>query len=298
MFEIIYCLYLILSLILLIILERGSKRILLSKFVIVAVFPVVGWLMPPFWPKQWYRENEEDFDDYVRRQQEKKERETTNNVLFELEKEKELNVIPVDDALIISEHETRRKVMIDLLKQDSFHYIDVIQRAVENEDTETSHYAVSAIMETKRKLMIAMQDLSVQYEQHQDDLYIVESYAKVLKDYMQSGFLDERTLLKYRYLFISVLEQYIALSDQTEWAHQEKVNMELELREYIKAEKSGLLYLEKCPRSENAYLSLMKVYYYTRSYEHLQKTLERLKQAPIQLSNQALTAVRFWSKGA
>lgn len=297
MIGMLYVIYLLLSIVILTIFRRKSKQEWLLKIIVVAVLPIVGWLLPLFWPRAIYREKDEAFEDYVARQQEEHEV-RRSGVYTKIERDKELNVIPIEDALLVSEHQTRRQVMIDVLKQDSINYIEVLQRAVSNEDTETSHYAVSAIMETKRKLMISLQQLSVKYEQHRDDVYVVTAYAEILKAYLQSGYLDERTLLKYRYTFISVVEQLISLSDDEEWAHKEKTNMELVLGEYARAERSGLLYTEKCPHSEDAYITLMKVYYETNSYDKLQQTLERLLKTPIRLSNQALTIVRFWSEGA
>jgi len=293
----IYAAYLAVSLIIITVIYHGSRQGWLLRAIVVAVLPVVGWLLPLFWPKALYRQAGEQFDEYVIRQQEEHEVRQVG-VYAKIERDKELNVIPIEDALVVSEHRTRRKVMIDVLKQDSIHYIDVLQRAVSNEDTETSHYAVSAIMETKRKLLIALQDLSVKYEKHRDDEYIVAAYAEIMKAYMSSGFLDERTLTKNRYTYLAVLEQLIALSEEQEWAHREKINTELILGQYSSAEESGLYYLKLCPRSEDAYLSLMKVYYETKSYEKLKATLEKLMNAPIRLSNQALTIVRFWSEGA
>ena len=61
--------------------------------------------------------------------------------------------------------------MIDVLKEDTMQYMEVIKTAVLNEDTETSHYAVSAVMEIKRKLSISLQQLSVKFDQNKRDTH-------------------------------------------------------------------------------------------------------------------------------
>ncbi|GKU77076.1 hypothetical protein [Paenibacillus sp. L3-i20] len=269
----------------------------LLKLVIVTIFPIVGWLFPIFWPRKFYVHAGEEFHDYIMKQQE--EHKVRHVGIYSmLEAEKELNVIPIEDALVVSEHHTRRRVMIDVLKQDSIHYLEILQTAVSNEDTETSHYAVSAIMEVKRKLLIAIQDLSVQYESQKHEPYMVQTYAEVLKGFLRSGFLDERTITKYQYTYLTVLEQFITLSDQSEWAYRDKIETELALGLYGIAEATSRSYLEQFPHSEETYLCLLKVYFETRSVSKLRHTLEQLKQSPIKLSNQALTLVRFWSEGA
>jgi hypothetical protein len=297
MWGISYAVYVLLSAAVLGIRHRKSPRDMLFRLTIVSLLPVVGWLFPIFWPKSAIRSRDEQFDDYVKRQQEE-HKVRGMGIYARTEKQKELDVIPIEDALVVSEHQTRRRVMIDVLKQDSEHYLEILQTAVGNEDTETSHYAVSAIMEVKRKLMLALQELSVQYENDKNDVYTARTYADVLKGFMRSGFLDQRTLDKYQYTYISVLGQLIAISDDDEWAYRDKAETELKLGLLADAEATGRLYEAKYPLSEDAYLCLMKVYYETKSPDKLFAALDRLKQSPVRLSNRALTLVRFWSEGA
>jgi hypothetical protein len=298
MVGILFGLYVLLSAALLAVRYRTSPKEWLLRFVLVTALPLVGWLFPLFWPKPFHQEPDEEFDDYITRQQEEHKIRRRIGVYSKMETEKELSVIPIEDALLISEHRTRRRVMIDILKQDANHYLEILQRAVSNEDTETSHYAVSAIMEVKRKMLLALQDLSVQYENNKKDEYLVRTYAEVLKGFMSSGFLDERTLLKHRYTYLGVLETLTDLTENSEWAFHEKVHIELELGMFVEAETTALLYVEKYPLSEDAYLILLKVYFETKSAVKLFETMDRLKKTPMRLSNHALTLVRFWSEGA
>ncbi len=297
MYWMIYIAYLLISFTALLLIYRKSWQEWLIRLIVVAVLPVAGWLFPLFWPKRITAGSKEAFDDYVRRQQEEHEVRRIG-VYKQVERQQELNIIPIEEALLVSEHQTRRKVMIDVLKQDSLNYLEILRRAVSNEDTETSHYAVSAIMETKRKLLLSLQELSVKFENQPDDLQVVGAYAEVLRAYMRSGFLDQRTLLKNQYTYLAVLKQYIMLSDQSEWAYQEKINLEIDLQALGDAEQSAQSYLAQYPDSEEAYLSLIKVYYTMQSHSKLQETLERLRGTSLRLSNHALTVVRFWSEGA
>ncbi|MCU6710805.1 hypothetical protein M6D81_19105 [Paenibacillus sp. J5C_2022] len=294
---IIYACYVLLSAIILGVRHRKSPRDWLLRLIIVASFPGIGWLYPLFWPKRVIRNKGDEFTDYVAKQQEEQHLQRTG-VYSEVNREKELGIIPIEDALLISEHATRRRVMIDVLKQDATHYLDILQKAVSNDDTETSHYAVSAIMEVKRKLLLALQDLSVQFENDREDRHVAKTYAEVLQGFMKSGFLDERTLFKYQYTYLSVLEQLIKLGESAEWAYEEKVETELALKLIPMAETTSLRFVEAFPYREEAYLCMMKVYYTMRSMVKLQQTLLQLKQSPIRLSNRALMLVRFWSEGA
>ncbi|WP_438348665.1 hypothetical protein ACP8HI_24230 [Paenibacillus sp. FA6] len=297
MAKLIFIVYILLSGVFIKLIYRNLPREWLLKWLIVSALPVVGWLFPVFWPKQWVQaKNGEmdaglfaDGDDPTVLQ---------TGIHAMVEVEKELNVVSIEEALLVSEHAARRTVMINVLKQDSMNYMDILQKAVSNEDTETSHYAVSAVMEMKRKLTISLEELSFKYESNKEDATILRAYADVLSSYIKSGFLDERTLRKHKFTYILVLKQLIEVVPEEDAAYIEKVDAELEVGDLLEAENTALLYLDRIPQSEDAYLCLLKVYFYTRSYRKMQETLHLLKRSPLSLSHRALTLVRFWSEGA
>ncbi|OAB47257.1 hypothetical protein [Paenibacillus antarcticus] len=297
MVSLIFIIYILLSGAIIKIIYRDSLRDWSLKWLIVTALPVIGWLFPVFWPKRWFQSKSEGLGAELFEDAEEPLMQM-NGIYNMVEVEKELNVIPIEEALIVNEYAARRTVMINVLKQDSMNYMDILQKAVSNEDTETSHYAVSAIMEMKRKLTLSLEELSLKYESNKDDAHILRTYSDVLSNYMKSGFLDERTLRKYKFTYILVLDQLITILPEDDSAYIEKVDTELEVGALLDAEKTALLYLNRRPHSEEAYLCLLKVYFYMKSYSRLQEILNSLKSSPISLSNRALTLVRFWSEGA
>lgn len=298
MVKVIFIVYLLLSGVFIKMVYRDLLRDWFLKMLIVTALPVLGWLFPIFWPKHWFQSKREGLSDAELFEENDDPLVQQASIYSMVEVEKELNVISIEEALIVSEYAARRTVMINVLKQDSMNYMDILQKAVSNEDTETSHYAVSAIMEMKRKLTLSLEELTLKYESNKEDTHVLRTYADVLNNYMKSGFLDERTLRKYKFTYILVLEQLIALLPEGDSAYIEKVDAELEVGGLLEAEKTALLYLDRHPHSEDAYLCLLKVYFYMKAYRRLQEILQLLKRSPISLSNRALTLVRFWSEGA
>lgn len=288
--------YLLLSALLLLLFRRGGRQAWFIKLLIVAGLPLAGWLVVLIWSLRQRDQSEQQFAEYVEQQQQEHSVRRIG-VFHRIEKQRELDVVPIEDALIISQHRDRRQALIEILKQDTIQYIEVLQQAIRNEDTETSHYAVSAIMEIKRKLLISLQELEVRYEQESGDAELSQAYAEVLSVYLRSGFLDERTKKKVQYTHLSVLAHHLREHDMDERMYEDKLNVELELELYPAAEQTALQYVERFPASERAYLSLLKYYFTVRSYQKLKDALERLKRSPIRLSNEGLTAVRFWSTG-
>lgn len=291
-----YAIYLLVSMIILAIFNWRNKLNIVIKTIIVAFLPLVGWFLPIVWWGKPMKHSEKQFSDYVESQQQEHSVRRIGIYNY-LEKKKELDIVPIEDALVVSQHQDRRKVMLDVLKQDTINYIEILQRAVSNEDTETSHYAVSAIMEMKRKLLLSMQELSVKYEHEQYDIDVVIAYVEVLQEYLQSGFLDQRTLRKYQFTYLSVLTHLNDVAGDLEWVYAAKIEIEIKLGLVVDAEATAKQYLKVFPQSEEAYLLLLKIYFITRSKNQLNGTLESLKNSNIKLSNEALTTVRFWSEG-
>ncbi len=263
------------------------------RWILSVCLPVAGLLLPPFGSERRLSKRNAQNPDF--RFDSIKVEETGMPDIYDKEvSRKEANVVPLEEALLLNDPSTRRQAMIDLLKRDTLEYLDVLQLAVANEDTETSHYAVSAIFEVKRKLLLAIQDLSVQYEQNKDDPHLLRSFAEVLKSYLASGFLDERTILNYRHTYIEVLGRLIQIEPDTPDYYIRKIDAEIDMRELSEAEKTALAFLERLPDQEDAYMMLLKVYYTRRSYEQVRTTLNRMLDSPIRFSNRALSVVRFW----
>jgi len=123
----------IISAIILGFMAKKSVKEWFLKIIIVSFVPIIGWFFPIIWSKMLIPNKGETLDSYLKKQ--------NDNIEIELlakeetiEREKELNIIPIEEALVISDFTTRRKVMLDVLKKDAMQYIDVIKMAVLNDD--------------------------------------------------------------------------------------------------------------------------------------------------------------------
>ncbi|MDX1699130.1 MAG: hypothetical protein R3250_00870 [Melioribacteraceae bacterium] len=293
----ILAIYVIFSGLILAIFNRHSFKEWLIKFIIVTFLPPIGWFSPTIYPKKNTGKNDNTFSEYIQKQQDDIILQQTG-IYEKINFEKELNVVAIEDALTVSNHSDRRRVMIDVLKQDALNYLEVLQIAVKNDDTETSHYAVSAIVEVKRKLSNALQKLVVEYGNSNKNSEIGLAYANVLKQYMRSGFLDERTLRKYKFTYIQLMEDLLNADFSEEFVFIEKSKTELELGLIADAETTSKLFVERYPNNEEAHLNLIKIYFTSNSYVKLQQTITKIKKSRILLSNKGLTIIRYWSEGA
>ena len=270
-----FIVYVCLSTLLIVLLSKGQKETFLFKWSIVIFIPIIGWFLPSIWPKRWMNNDANFFADYLH---------------------EELNVISVEEALIVNDFNTRRKVMIDILKQDAMQFIDVLKTAVVNDDSETSHYAVTAVIEVKRELTMLLQKLAVQFNQNEHDINIATTYAEVVQAYLRSGFLDTQSMKQYNTLYAQIVERLIAHDAATEQHFVNKMNTVIYLKNISDAQLTIERFKQAYPHSEQPYISAMNFYFDLRSFEKLVTELEQLKASPITLSTQAMKVVRYWNE--
>ncbi|CAH1218009.1 hypothetical protein PAECIP111893_04346 [Paenibacillus plantiphilus] len=273
--------------------NRSSQHIILA--VVAALLPFLGLLLALIAACAMSRQPHSDTERFVEAMG---ANESYRNTLVNIDVAKELNVIPLEEALVVNDHRTRRRIVLDALKDDSIAMIPLLNKATRNDDTETSHYAVAAIMELKRIMLAELQKISVAYENNPSDVRTLEETAAVLKHYLNSDLMDRRMERTYRRLQADVLGGLIEMDACSEEQFEDKVECELILERFDKARDSSIAFLEKFPESEAAYYVQLKLWYRLRSAARFTTTLEALKQSPIQVSQRTLQLIRYWNKGA
>ncbi|GAA0181261.1 hypothetical protein SH2C18_38180 [Clostridium sediminicola] len=210
--------------------------------------------------------------------------------------ENEINLVPMEDALIVNENKIKRSLVINILKKDPTKHIDVIKKALEDEDTETTHYAATAILQIKNSFNIMIQEYSVKYESDKENLNITIPYYNILKKYVDSGLLDEQNVFKYRVLISELLTSILNRYTKYDKYYIDKIDNELELNNFYIAEKYCEDFFNNYPNTEKPYLMYLKTYFKLGDKKTFNKYLKALMDSPIQLSNEGLNIVRFWTR--
>jgi tetratricopeptide (TPR) repeat protein len=209
---------------------------------------------------------------------------------------KEINVVPFEEVLALNTNNMKRKFIIESLKKDIEECIVFLTKALQDEDTETSHYAASAIMEIRRKLTIALQEYSLRYQQDQTSFETVAGYAKILKKYLQSGLLDEISFGKYTISYGDVLTVLLHLPEATAEHYTDKINCCLAMKDYSQAAEVCECFSKAYPESEEPHLMKIKLFFTLRDKPKLDAALAAFRKSEIRFSNNALQMVRYWSE--
>ncbi|WP_226528010.1 tetratricopeptide repeat protein [Metabacillus niabensis] len=211
--------------------------------------------------------------------------------------EEETNIIPFNDALILNDNKTKRKMLIDLLKGEFLQRVDALELALQSDDSETSHYAATAVQQAKSDLLKNMRRIEGMLAS-KNDLALLESYRDLIKDYTKIEFLDERTRRRYTHKYIQTIDRLLEHAPSSDAANYlEKIEAALYLAEYHLALETAEQFLTLFPGEEEAYFALMNVHYKMKNKTEFQRMIDQLRSTDIKLSPNKLNLLRFWLQG-
>lgn len=207
-----------------------------------------------------------------------------------------LNKVPMEEALIISDSRDTRRLLLDVLKEDRGQYINSIYRATDNEDSEVSHYAASAITDIMDKFKEKEKILSTKYNEDKNDEGIAETYWRYLSEFLMTKVLS--SVEQDRYLK--------RLQDLT-------INLEADMPSVVTGELYYrivviLIDLEKTEQAElwvnkalknrkgdlDSYKAGLKFYYTTNETVKFRKLVEELMNSNVRLDRETLEFIRFY----
>ena len=210
--------------------------------------------------------------------------------------EKEINVVPMEDSLIFNENKIKRSYLIHILKKGFASHVKGLKKALENDDTETSHYAAAALMEIKNQFELMIQSTSEKYERDKNDVSLLQEYVNILKKYLNSNIPDKVDYYRYLKEYSIVLEKLLSKHKTSEVYFTDKISCDIELGDYDSAGEFCQRFLSYFPNSEKPYIALMKLKYFTHNYKAFTAVLNNLKKADFSLSERAKSIINFWER--
>lgn len=212
--------------------------------------------------------------------------------------ETESNIVPLEEALLISGTENKRKELLHILKTDYSKSLSSVIKALEDPDSETSHYAASILMQEKSEIQIYIQKLQGACRDNSEDPEVFELYMDYLREILQLNIFSETEQKNYLYQLNELMEGV-----EKKWSDVitdiqilELGKMLMERKDYQKTEKwLGILGQRNGDTLE--YYELQLRFYYATGQKHQFFTaLERMKHSDISLNKDLLELVRYFSR--
>lgn len=272
--------------------NHGSIQESLFSLFLCLVLPgigfIVGWMMDYYGARGEERDYTELFEGGSFYRDELK-------VLRPLNKTKELNRVPIGEALAINDFELRRKLIMDTLKEDNtLEYLDVLREALENEDSETSHYASSIIMQLQANVQNRMVLLEKEFELHPDNTETAAAYERELFELLSSNLLPKENMRKYFLRYARLSERLLAAPLPEEDHLRHRIDICFLEKDFTRGAAVAEQYLELYPSSEDAVLCKIKLCIYTKDWKSLNDFLQTLSGRPVILTQKTLEYIRFF----
>ena len=119
------------------------------------------------------------------------------------------NTVPIEEALVVNSAKERRTIIMDVLNDNPKEYIEFLQKAGNNEDTEVVHYAVTAMVEISKENDYKLQDFERQYSADPEDTAILEQYTDFLWNCLSQNLMQGQVEVLNRELFGKLIEKKI-----------------------------------------------------------------------------------------
>ena len=144
--------------------------------------------------------------------------------LQEPDREKELNQVPMEEALTINDFSFRRGMIMQLLNgENTLQYLDVLQSALGNEDTETTHYASAVIMELQRKVQEELIQREVRFERSPDNPDVAREWESLLYQVLKTSLFDTHNRRRYFPKYYRVSDVLLAQKEEAFYLHRIQV---------------------------------------------------------------------------
>lgn len=270
--------------------ETYSRGGYLIRTVIMLICPMVGPLFFLGGQLVYYLffRQDVDLEDVIFSKEHRKTR-------LMADEEREGNLVSMEEALAISDTDSLRGLVLNVIRGDIKNSLASIAMALNSEDSETSHYAASVLRDELNDFRQKSQELYRAMEQETES---ADEYACLLIEYM-NGVLSQGVFheLEQR-TFVGMLEEACAFLYEKKPVKLTPEYMEwiclrlLEIRDFEKMKIWCDRGREEYPDELSTYTCQLKLYFTIQDRKHFFAVLNRLKRSEIVIDRETLELIR------
>lgn len=142
--------------------------------------------------------------------------------------------VPIEEALVVNSSKERRAIIMDVLNDNPREYIEFLQRAGNNDDTEVVHYAITAMVEISKENDRELQKFEALYNENPDDAAVVGGYCDFLWQCLSQNLMAGQVEVMNRELFSTLMNKKISFG-ATANDYVRLAENELKLKKYDSA---------------------------------------------------------------
>lgn len=211
------------------------------------------------------------------------------------EKKVATTTVPIEEALVINSAKERRSIIMDVLNDNPKEYIEFLQKAGNNEDTEVVHYAVTAMVEISKENDYILQNLERDYEANPDDPQVLERYTDFLWNCLSQNLMQGQVEVINRELFHSLMQKKLAQGGGIE-DYVRAVENDLKRGQYTRAGETLDRMKAEYAQNEEYYLLRLQYLASLGRGEEIQNLLVEIDDRHVFLTSRAKEILAFWER--
>lgn len=218
------------------------------------------------------------------------------DVLEHPDVETEINLVPMEEAIIIDDKENLRQLLLTVLRGDISKSINAVTKALNSSDSEASHYAASAIMDITNEFQNTLQKFHAQLEASPNDKEINQLFIEYLIKMLNTNFLSDLELKTYVYTLSQTCQSVYDFdkSFMKIGYYSNLINLLVRIGDIQAAHLWVPRLFSEHPDDMETYRCLLRFYYTVHDKENFFKHMDRLKKSDITIDKDLLELIRIY----
>lgn len=202
--------------------------------------------------------------------------------------------VPLEEAMLINDAGTRRKLLMDVLQRNPSEHVELLMAASNSSDTELTHYATTTMMEVQSEYEAKIKKLTDELEFTDNRERVLGRLRYAITEFVKSGLLTGNILKLYQNRLESILDELIDLHPGQKVYVMELANVCLDLNKLDKAKDLIKELVDKWPDDEDVYRLRVDYFYACGRGDKIQDVLKEIKEKKLYLSAEGRHWMEFW----
>lgn len=202
--------------------------------------------------------------------------------------------VPIEEALLINSARERRSIIMDVLNDNPGDYVEFLQKAGNNDDTEVVHYAVTAMVEISKENDYMLQKLESAHAADPEDTEVLGQYCDFLWSCLSQNLMQGQVEVMNRELFSQLMRKKISVCDDIE-DYVRLAQNELKRGSFDAAGEIIAEMGKKWPVSEDYILLNIQYLASLGKGDEISRFINETENSHVYLSSKTKEALAFWA---
>ena len=204
------------------------------------------------------------------------------------------NTVPIEEALVVNSAKERRTIIMDVLNDNPKEYIEFLQKAGNNDDTEVVHYAVTAMVEISKENDYKLQDFERQHSINPEDVTVLEQYTDFLWNCLSQNLMQGQVEVLNRELFSSLMQKKLSLKPASITDFKRVIENDLKRKNFTEASENLRQMQSMYSDREEYYLCRINYLADLGKGEDIKLLIKEISKKQIFLSSTTKEVLAFW----